>query len=397
MKRISMKLFFSVMWKGVCQVVEWLFGLFGYKKKGVFSEDVWRMFAAGAAVVTGIFAVTLVYALCEKVYDKYFLHQFCYDPDCPYSEFISKDIYYHDTEDGRSYVFNCRTGEKMLRHLEWIAKPTGEDSLVCFNIGDKRGYFNKNTGKVMIPARYGHAWVFSEGLASVEENGSIKFIDQTGRTVIDNVTAYVPYMDGLFFHEGYCLVNGKSPELCCLIDRSGRAVLPMEYSSIMPSDNHKLWKVIKGDEQGVYDKDMNLIIPLTDCSLNIYDDEISMTMPDHTMRKYDLEGNLIHDFYIVSVRDLKYEKNEIINRPPSTNVVDDEITEVVDNSYRPETIARLMVYIAGQGYEGLMSRDGLPVTMPIYEDIVAIGPDLYLCTVSNNDKVVVNGKGDVVK
>lgn len=35
--------------------------------------------------------------------------------------------------------------------------------------------------------------------------------------------------------------------------------------------------------------------------------------------------------------------------------------------------------------------------MPLYEEIEAIGPDTYLCTVSDGDKVVVNGKGEVVR
>lgn len=33
MKRISVSLFFAVMWKGICQALGWFFGLFGYKRK----------------------------------------------------------------------------------------------------------------------------------------------------------------------------------------------------------------------------------------------------------------------------------------------------------------------------------------------------------------------------
>ena len=249
---------------------------------------------------------------------------------------------------------------------------------------------------MVIPARYDHAWVFSEGLACVDENGSIKFIDSTGKTIIDQVTSYKPDMDGLFFHGGYCLVDDEGPELCCLIDKKGWTVL-QEYNSISSSSNYQLWKVCKGDEQGVFDSNMNIVIPLTKASIYLYDDEICMTMPDHTMRKYDLKGHLIHDFYIDSVRDLEYEKPEIVNRPPSINVASEEIIETIDENYRPKAIARLRAYTAGNNYDGLMTRDGRIVTKPLYENIEAIGDDLYLCTVSNNDKVVVNGKGMIVK
>ena len=35
--------------------------------------------------------------------------------------------------------------------------------------------------------------------------------------------------------------------------------------------------------------------------------------------------------------------------------------------------------------------------LPGIGNIEAIGYDLYLCEVSNNDKVIVNGKGEIVK
>ncbi len=47
--------------------------------------------------------------------------------------------------------------------------------------------------------------------------------------------------------------------------------------------------------------------------------------------------------------------------------------------------------------EGLMTAEGHVVTMPLYKDIEAMGPDLYLCTSTNYDKVIVNGKGEIVK
>lgn len=396
MKKVSAKMFFAVLWKGVCQVTEWFFGLFGYKKDGLFACCVWRIFAASITLVVGIFAVMLTCAFSHVVYDRYIKDTYCYDPDCPRAKYIGKNIFYHDSGIGKSYVFNSQTQEKKLKRLSWIAKPSGTDSLVCFCDGKKRGFFNKNTGEVVIPAQYDHAWVFSEGLASVDENGSIKFIDPTGMTVIERVSSYRPGMDGLFFHNGFCMVDHEEPELSCLIDKKGWPVL-QQFNCITHSKDYELWKVCKGKEQGVYDKNMNMIIPMTEASIYLCDDEICMTMPDHTMRKYDVKGQLINDFYIESVRDLKYEKAEIVNRTPSVNKVDDEITEVIDEIFRPEAIARQRAYVAGNGYEGLMTREGRIVTMPLYENIEAIGPDLYLCTVSNDDKVVVNGKGEIVR
>lgn len=394
MKKVSVKLFFAVLWKGVCQAVAWFFGLFGYKKEGLYGFLVWRLFAASITVILALFAVIFTCKMVDIVYEKYYEEKYCYDPDCCNSEYLSQNLYYHNSDDGKGYVFNSLTKEKIIRNMDWIYLPEGEDSLVCFSDGKKRGYFNKNTGEVVIPARYNHAWLFSEGLASVEDDGSIKFIDESGNTVIDNVTPYRPGMDGLFFHDGYCVVDQDGPELSSLIDKSGKSILPLEYNSISYHPGYALWKVCKGDEQGVYDKNVRMIVPLTKGNIEISDGTINVTMADHTIRKYDLVGSLIDDFYITDVRSLDYEKDEIINRPPTLNVVEEEFAEVLDNNSRVKGIARLRAYVAGDDYEGLITADGHRVTLPLYQNIDAIGYDLYLCTVSNGDKIIINGKGE---
>ena len=115
------------------------------------------------------------------------------------------------------------------------------------------------------------------------------------------------------------------------------------------------------------------------------------------MRKYDMEGTLINDFYITSVRMLEYETEEIKYRDNVVNKVDDELTEILEESYHPKATARLRAYVAGDGFEGLMTADGHKVTMPLYWDIDAIDHDLYLCSLKNGDKLIVNGKGEIVQ
>ena len=57
------------------------------------------------------------------------------------------------------YLFN-RDNKKVLKNISWIAKPLGEDSLVCYSNGEKRGYFNMYTGEVIIKPQYRHAWIW---------------------------------------------------------------------------------------------------------------------------------------------------------------------------------------------------------------------------------------------
>ena len=397
MKRVSARMFFTVLWRGVCQALGWFFGLFGYKRDGKFAKCVWGLFATSGAIIMAFFALVIICAGVEVAYEHWFKGHDCDDEYCYHSEYVSRDIYFHNTEDGKGYIYDKRTGEKLIKHIAWIAKPTDKDSLICFSDGKKRGYFSKNTGKEVIEPKYSHAWIFSEGLASVEEDGYIKFIDGTGKVVIDKKMAYIPDMQGYVFHGGYCVVDTDDGEQCGLMDKKGNIVLPLEYSSIYPTNDFKLWRLQKGKEMAVLDSDLKPILPLSECSIYIGDGTIDVTLPDHTMRKYDMAGTLINDFYIASFRMLEYEKEEIVYRKNTTVDAGDDIVEELEEYYHPKATARLRAYVAGNGFEGLMTADGHTVTMPLYKDIEAIANDLYLCTSTNYDKVIVNGKGDIVR
>ena len=398
MEKVSVRMFFAVMWRGVCQALGWFLGWFGYKRDGKFAKGVWGLFATSAAVITSIIAIALVYHVGEDASNWYRRrYGLCNDKDCYVNTFISRDIYFHNHEDGKGYVFNIHTGEKYLKHLAWIAKPMGKDSLVCFSNGKKRGYFSKNTGKVIVGPKYDRAWIFSDGLASVEEDGYIKFVDGTGKVVIDKKMAYIPGMQGYVFHGGYCVVNTDDGELCGLMDKKGNLVLPMEYRFICPSNDLTMWVLIKDEEQAVVDSKMKPIFALKGGSIHIGEGTIDVTLPDHTMRKYDKDGTLINDFCISSVRMLDYEEDEIVHWEKTVKDEDDNIVEEQIEYYHPKATARLRAYIAGDGYEGLMTADGRIVTMPLYEDIEAIAYDLYLCSSTYRDKVIVNGKGEIVK
>ena len=399
MKKISASLFFTVMWKGIVQLLSAIFSLFGYKRDGKFAKCVWGLFATSSAVIVGLIAIVFIYTLGDEAYRWYKRQYYSCDSEyCWADAYINRDIYFHNHEDGKGYIYNIRTGEKFVKNVAWIAKPVGKDSLVCFSDGKKRGYFSKNTGKLVIAPKYDHAWVFSDGLASVDEGDHIKFIDATGKVVIDKNMPYIPNMEGYVYHGGYCVVDTDDGEKCGLMDVTGKIVLPLEYSSIYPTNDFKFWRVQKGEDYGVLDNGLKPIVPLMECSfMNICDGAIDVTMPNHSMRKYDMQGTLINDFYIISVRMLEYEKEEIVYRKNTVNEVDEDIVEELEEFYHPKATARLRAYVAGDGYEGLMTSDGYKVTMPLYWEIEALDHDLYLCSSKSGDKVIVNGKGEIVK
>ena len=371
----------------------WFFGLFGYKREGKFAKCVWGMFSISAAILMTILAGIAIYGCYEH-----------FERKCRYANYVEEEGgtyvsstlgYFPDYDGNKGYIFNKQTREKVLKGVDWIALPLGKDSLVCYSDGKLRGYFNANTGKVVIEPKYKHAWVFSDGLGAVEEDGKIKFIDCTGKVVIDNGIKYDPSTDDYVFHGGYLVVGDDDREKFGLMDKTGKMVLAKEYSCIDVANNMEYWRISKGDSCAVYDKNMNVILPFVEGYVYLAASQIDVTMSDHTMRKYDYTGNLINDFYISNVRHLQYDTDEVYYE--KSTYTDDEGDEQVCLEEKTKTApARLRAYTAG-GYEGLMTTDGHVVTMPLYEEIEAIGPDTYLCTVSDYDKVIINGKGQIVR
>jgi len=398
MKRVSCKMFFSVVWKGICQAVKWFFGLFGYKREGKFAHCVWGLFALSATIIMTIAAGAVLYALGIHVYRE-IRDRFCNGKECYWTENLSSDIAIHKHHDEKGDLINTRTGKKILTGIVWTSNPLGEkDSLVFYSDGEKRGYFNKYTGEVTIPAKYSHAWVFSDGIASVEEDGIIKFIDTKGNQVFDRTFAYDSRQEGYVFHGGYCIIDSDNDYKRGLMNMKGETVVPEEYNQIRVTCQLDYWTLIKGDSATVVDQNLNPVLPLMACEkMWAYEKTIDVTMPDYTMRKYDYQGNLVNDFYIKDFEPLEYETEE------TRDIIKKEADEYGDEheyascTEHKTARARLCKYEAGCGKEGLMTAEGYIVTMPKYERIEAVGPDTYLCTISYDDKEIVNGKGQKVK
>ena len=50
-------------------------------------------------------------------------------------------------------IQNINTGEVVAKGIDWIALPFDEDSLMVYSKDNKRGYINRFSGEVVIPAK----------------------------------------------------------------------------------------------------------------------------------------------------------------------------------------------------------------------------------------------------
>jgi len=304
--------------------------------------------------------------------------------------------YYHDPYGTNGYLLD-RKGKKTLKNIDWIAKPLGYDTLICYSDGKKRGYFNMFTGKAAIKPMYNHAWIFSEGLAAVEDGGLIKFIDQTGKVIIDMQLPYINGADGYVFHDGYCIVHNDSRELFGMIDHKGNWALQPKYFSIECCDS--MWIVNDGKQEAVLDRNMKEVLPLANADYEFTASEILATMPDHSLRRYSRTGELLDNFCIQSVDKMTYQTNELRYDKQFTYDDDGNVTGENDSSEPTylEAIAGNVRYEAAYGWYGLMSPDGKIITPPSYSDITAIAHDAYLCKTNNDSGIILNGRGERVK
>ena len=360
-----MKRAIILFWKGLTGIIaataEWFTVILGMKDESKYGKFIRRVVGGCFAFLMFVFACAGANALyefvCKKVNAAKYFDDSYYD-----SQYLSRNAtYYSRSYETDGYV-ETRDGKKTVKGIHWISKPLGDDSLVCYSNGDARGYFNMLTGEIAIKPQYKHAWVFSDGLASVDDNGMIKFIDAKGNVVIDLNIPYITGAEGYVFHNGYCVIHNNKRDKFGLIDKKGNWMLKAEYDAIYPKDSFFI--VSNGDKQSVLAENLKPILPFMEADFWVSGGNITATMKDHTLRKYNLKGELVDDFLISNVDRLLYDTDEICKK-----------------------------YEAAPGWYGLMSLNGKVITPPIYSDITAIGYDLYLCKMDDIRGEILNGKG----
>ena len=248
----------------------------------------------------------------------------------------------------KSKLVNTETGKTLIDDLsvDWIR--TGRDSLAVFAKDDKRGYFNVNTGEIVVPLTYKHAWVFSEGLAGVVQNDMVGFINTKGEIVIP---CRYPYRGNALvdfvFENGRCVVADSMQHIGA-IDTLGNWVVEPKYDAVHLSKDYAV----------VYNK-------------------------GQFKKQIDYNGKILADGLIDYVNNLTYTK-AYLN------------TETGKPDYDPALNEKYMEYRV-EDRSGLMTRSGKFITPPLYTDITCLGEELFTAQLQDwSSKVIINGNGTVV-
>ncbi len=388
MKKVTFKEYFATLFGGLWQAVLWVIGLFGYKDESSFGKIVKRIFALCATILMVLFTGCALYSFATEIIYNELIRP--YTNDGVWEEkYISNHIAFQQMcYSDKSRVYDKNNERELLEDVDWVATSDDKDSLAVFARNGKRGYINRFTGEVVIPEIYTRAWIFSEGLAAVEKDGELLFIDHSGNVVIDK--DFQVHFDNpkYAFKNGYCMIKNPIDGKMGLIDKSGNWALNAEYDNLFNIEG--FWQVEKDGCVGLYTAELNVMFPIENTEIYVCDDIIEVRHADHTAKRYDYAGNMIVDFVIDDVSNMQYETTEL------RNDLDVSGDEYIDRSVYG--IANCQRYLVRDGhwndYYGLLGRNGEILTQPIYTNIKAIGKNQYLC---QPDGVIINDRGEVIK
>lgn len=208
----------------------------------------------------------------------------------------------------------------------------GMDSIGIFEKEGKRGFYNLNTNKVLVPATYTHAWFFSEGLAAVEKDGKIGFINMKGAVVIPHQFVHrTNDHPNIAFEDGRCVMANGNGQMG-VIDRKGEWVVKPQYDKVDLT------------ESGIFGTTSNSKLLLSK------------------------KGEVIQNDLIVKVKPLKC--NIQLKEKDS------------DGRWRLQDVEMKMDYyvyytFANSDRCGLMDKDGNRLTEPVYSKIEALNEHLF--------------------
>ena len=255
------------------------------------------------------------------------------------------------TSDGKVTIKNAATGKVTIKDikLDWTQE-SSRDSLAVFCSEKKRGYYNMYTGEIAIPAQYRRAWVFAEGLAAVQKNGMIGFIDHKGNTVIDfKYPFHGNPLSEFVFENGRCVV-ADSLGKCGIIDRTGTWLIKPEF------DNISAYK------------------------------EYAIVSKAGVRMQVGYDGTVMNSFVLDDISRLTYTvKERYENREGELEYID----KMIDTG--------LFSYRVG-GRCGLMDANCHRLTEPLYKSIEAVDKNMFRATlIDYYSEVILDAKGNVMK
>ena len=336
----------------------------------------WRILVA-----TGMIAILFIAGLVAYEYTKEYKRDKArayYTCSAKYS-----DSYRYEWHDRKVRLISSKTGKYITPAFENIYEGSVSDTLTVFFTENQRGFLDVYTGEIVIPAQYERAWIFSEGLGAVVKDNKLGFINKSGGTVIPcqfNWRDQSGNNGSFLFQDGYCAVFNLSGKQG-VINKNGEWVIQPEYDYIGSLEkDHRI--VYKDKKWGLLNKTLQEVFP-TEYDIIRMEAEGIIVGKGSNQQLYAYDGKtVLQSFVYNSISDLHYNSGKVNESGEDIYVKSDYLSFTVGNK------------------TGLMNKAGKIVVSAIYEDISAIGNDLFSCKVTGYHygyHITINGKGEIIQ
>lgn len=377
MKKVSFKDFWETITAGIYQSICWLCNLCGYKDKSYYGLFIKRVFTGCVTIL--MLAITV--CLLREIYNDYHRRHAYEGIDFVNQQWVSRQVMYNES---KKKVEDAHTGKTLIKNVDWIQKSVDGDSLVCFSSKGKRGYFNKFTGKVVIQPQFSKAWIFSDGLACVEDKDTLFFINHQGKRAFQKGFFYNNNSNGYTFHDGNCLMAMDNYKYG-VIDKQGNWTLSPIYDDIRFQERG-YWVVQKDKKLGLYnDSTKKMVLPIEYLHIDVDREGIVVQYPNFTMKRLNFDLSIKDDFVFTEAYSVMYSSGKF-DKNGEDIMLQSTCFYYITGSEKDD----------GTQKQGLMSPQGIPLTPPIYDDILGMGKDLYKARIGNN-YVILDNKGNKVK
>lgn len=355
------------------------------------SAKFWRVLKRTLSAAWKLALVVIGICMAIAVHEEFHLSRWCS------VDALSENLMMRTHRLGYVRLFDATTGKKISsQKFRSVSCPSLTDSLTVFQSMDgMRGYLNANTGEVVIPARYKHAWIFSEGIgAVVDADDSLRFIGHDGMPLFGKAFDYSTDYEYVF-HDGHCIVTGFTEDGCVmgLIDTRGEWTVPQIYYDITKIWGEDLYKVSIRNEDGsnrhgLLDLSGNWILPVEYQGIDFSNCDNSLYLTkDYVKQHVSADGKVLEPFVIDLMVLLDYSAlgEQPVNDEGETYAIN--VSSAVVAKYYANSLCGL-----------LDLRTGRPLTTARFSDIFMVSGDVIRCQLEGSlSEVIYNSRGEMIK
>jgi hypothetical protein len=275
-------------------------------------------------------------------------------------------------------LYNKILGKTTTPRYDWIGNSERKDTIIVYSKDVKRGYLNKYTGRIIIPAQYLHAWNFSEGLGAVVKNNKVGFINDRGKEIIPLKFHYHCGYDNridFLFKDGCCTMTdslGKHG----LIDKTGKWLIEPQYDYIQnPEFGYR--KVKLGDKYGLLDINRQWKFQVKYDGITVLKDGFLLFNDGIQQQVASGGSTVVLPFVYDETNLLHYNSGKVNDAGEDILIKSDYIVFSIHEKW------------------GLLDKDGEMVFTAKYDSIKALSNDLFSCKVGDS-WITVSVKGKVI-